>query len=192
VKLTKQLISRDKKAKEFGDGPWLDEPDLYEEEYAGRIIMIARHSALGHLCGYVCLVKGDPVTLFRDDLSAPDCPSPDIYGGVTYSEKTHDCYVPLYGAAERVVGEAIVPLWWLGFDAAHSPGASPGLAMLMSRISNAISSPNSKSIYGETGDYWTFAAVLAETRKMATEINKMRRKYEEVNKMRRVYEKEKH
>lgn len=95
-------ISKGAKAKHYGEGPWVDEPDYKELEINGYRCCIRRCGAqsddypfYGHLCGYVALPDSHPCARDKELVEGLD-----VHGGITYAE---------WGSGEFVVG----------FDAAH-------------------------------------------------------------------------
>ena len=89
----------------WGPGPWQDEPDRVEWEYAGFRCLVKRHPRFGNFCGYIALPAQHP---WRTENSAPRC-----HGGITFNGG------PL---EENDVN------YWVGFDAAHLDDFSPGSA----------------------------------------------------------------
>lgn len=111
----------------WGDGPWNDEPDKeqWTDETTGYACLLKRNK-LGALCGYVGIPPGHPwYQISYDDVRVGQ-DSPDVHGGLTYSDQCQEgpvgetiCHVPGPGEPE--------PLWWLGFDCAHAFDLSPGM-----------------------------------------------------------------
>lgn len=106
----------------WGSGPWLAEPDKeqWADEATGYPCLLKR-SPLGALCGYVGVPEGHP--WHGADYDAVE-PYPDVHGGLTYASLCQEgpedetiCHVPAPGEPE--------PLWWLGFDCAHSGDLMP-------------------------------------------------------------------
>jgi len=95
---------------DWGDGPWVKEPDKIQWEYKGMPCLIVR-GPMGALCGYVGVGKQHP--LYEQDggdLSA--------HGGITFTshcqqdDREHGvCHIPDPGEEDN--------LWWFGFDCAH-------------------------------------------------------------------------
>ena len=99
-------LSQEMKREAWGDGKWVDEPDLEEFEYEGfkciieRIYMWDKEKLVGefggHLCGYVQMPKDHP--LFSVEENSLDL---EVHGGITFDKKLEN--------GER----------WIGFDCAH-------------------------------------------------------------------------
>lgn len=136
------------KLKEFGAGPWMDEPDHVEFEHEGVPCIIHRN-AMGAWCGYAavppghpwhgkkysdrvpCANRGElgivsPIAAFleaaheEDGLVSLDC-LVDVHGGLTYSEKCQGdiCHEAKSGEPGDV--------WWFGFDCSHSGDLTPSM-----------------------------------------------------------------
>jgi hypothetical protein len=99
--------------KEWGDGPWQNEPDRLEFKSHGFDCLIQRVEWSGHLCGYVAVPEGHPY--FGKNYN--DVPA-EAHGGLTYSEHCngHICHKADEGSPE---------VWWLGFDCAHGGDLIP-------------------------------------------------------------------
>lgn len=102
---------------EWGDGPWMTEPDKlqWQDEATKLPCLIVRGS--GALCGYVGVSKGHPYfgreyQYIEDDI--------EIHGGLTYTNKCQYfiCHEVEEGEDENV--------WWIGFDCAHAGDYLPG------------------------------------------------------------------
>ena len=92
--------------KDYGRGPWDNEPDRVEFEHAGLHCLLHR-SWLGFWCGYVGVEKNHPFY----GVSRHDLPNLSVHGGkVTYTDACEGaiCHVPKPGESEH--------LWWIGFD----------------------------------------------------------------------------
>lgn len=111
------IFSKEEKLKNFGHGPWIDEPDLYIFEYQDIKCEIKRIIATevsgdvfgGYLCGYChfpdnYLVKG----LRNLDI--------DVHGGITFFEKCDENNVTI-----------------IGFDCAHSGDLVPSSEIIKER-----------------------------------------------------------
>src|SRR5437588_8775903 len=138
IALEREYHTRDKA--EWGDGPWLSEPDKAQwTDPATGLPCLAVRGQSGALCGYVGVTEGHPFFGVGYDADAtlpvnhrcdePYCrPSPehvlDVHGGVTFSEACDDgaedraiCHTPKPGESDHV--------WWIGFDCAHFYDFSP-------------------------------------------------------------------
>lgn len=92
-----------KDKKNWGDGPWQNEPDSFEKEYKGYKYMGLRN-VLGAWCGYVQIPKGNQYY----DKDYKDIEDLDVHGGLTYSGS---CGIP--------------DTFWIGFDCSHYLDYSP-------------------------------------------------------------------
>jgi len=107
----KHLYTPEAKLEWFGEGPWVDEPDLLEFTHNGiecRIIRVIskdgpNHVFGGHLCGYICLPKESKYYGKAYD----DIPI-EVHGGLTFGQNGD-------------VGQ------WIGFDCAHSVDVVPSM-----------------------------------------------------------------
>lgn len=104
---------------EWGNGPWLNEPDKVQfPDEATGLACVARRAPGGHWCGYVGVAPGHP--WYEKDYDAVDV---DVHGGLTYAAlcaEDHElgvCHVPDPGEPDE--------LWWFGFDCAHLYDLSP-------------------------------------------------------------------
>lgn len=101
---------------EWGDGPWLTEPDRVEWEHAGLPCLAARSEIGGNWCGYAAVPPGHP--LHGKDYNDVDV---DVHGGLTYASLCagHICHVPKPGEPDDV--------WWFGFDCGHCFDVMPAM-----------------------------------------------------------------
>ena len=99
---------------------WLDEPHTDEFEHAGLKCLILRHDELGHLCGYVGVLKGHPC-YGKDSEHMPydDLFPVEVHGGLTFSRVGNDGDTWPKG------------FWWLGFDCAHAWDVVPSIEELL-------------------------------------------------------------
>lgn len=108
-------LTRDEKLQQFGDGPWLDEPDRERFEHAGLPCLLRRSEHMGNWCGYVAVPPGHP--LHGMEMNAEAVQDLSAHGGITYAsecfgdENDGICHVPKPGEPDNV--------WWFGFDCAH-------------------------------------------------------------------------
>lgn len=137
---------------EWGPGPWQDEPDRVEFEYAGFPCLLAQ-GPLGNWCGYVGVSPGHRWH-GRDFADIEDA---DAHGGLTYSDacQGHICHVPKPGEPENV--------WWLGFDFGHAWDVIPS----MGALHRSIGAPPKPKSLAEHEHYWTTAEARAETARLA-------------------------
>jgi hypothetical protein len=140
--------------KNWGEGPWQQEPDRVDFRHAGFPCLLHRNHH-GNWCGYVGLAPGHP--FFGkpyDDVEV------DVHGGLTYSDKCSPpiCHVPEPGEPEN--------LWWLGFDCGHLLDLSPGIIADLPKIGLAHHIPH--HLAEET--YRTVEYVRAETERLAEQL----------------------
>ena len=103
---------------DWGDGPWMTEPDAVEWMHAGYACRILRHPVWGHLCGYVGVERTHPYYG-----RAPRDVDLEAHHDVNYAAKGKRgvvCHVPATGTS----GDCA--LWWFGFDCGHSFDLAPG------------------------------------------------------------------
>lgn len=84
----------------------------------------------------------------------------EIHGGLTYSDACQGaiCHVPLPGEPD--------PVWWFGFDCAHSGDVSPGLNSALLRVGGGL---------GHAGEYYKDVGyVKAEVEKLAAQLREMK------------------
>jgi hypothetical protein len=126
--------------KEWGEGPWQDEPDKVEwRDPETELPCLIVRNGLGALCGYVGIHRGHPwfakgySTCIegcgpnRCENSAHATPESliKVHGGLTYSDFSSGeiCHTALPGETK---------VWWFGFDCAHAGDYVPGLALIPS------------------------------------------------------------
>jgi len=103
--------------KNWGPGPWQDEPDRLEWEHEGLPCLMVRNMAVtGSWCGYVGI--GPDHALYGKEYGDLD-PEPDVHGGLTYSDfcQGYVCHTPQPGQPDKI--------WWLGFDCSHFMDLAP-------------------------------------------------------------------
>ncbi len=118
---TTTLLTREQKLNAWGEGEWIDEPDMVQFEHQGFKCEVKRIACLeyddtifgGHLCGYISVEKNHPWFDYnweaeRNEATYIDI---DIHGGISYLEPKGD-------------------LWELGFDCAHSCDITPSMEHL--------------------------------------------------------------
>lgn len=122
------------------EGPWKNEPDKeqWQDEATGMPCLLVRNR-MGSLCGYVGVDDShlwhgvgydqcvDPGCAHEDYCGYEKAPEgkTEVHGGLTYSDLCMEgpeaetvCHVPAPGEPD--------PVWWFGFDTAHSGDLSPG------------------------------------------------------------------
>ena len=148
---------------EWGDGPWMDEPDKrqWTDAATGLPCLIVRNTRLGQLCGYV----GVPATHLAHGQNHDEVPGDiDVHGGLTFSggcrhpdDEAHGiCHVPAPGEPDDV--------WWLGFDCGHASDLSPGLRATLASLGCNAHWPE---------EYRTVDYVAAECARLAKQLQEM-------------------
>jgi hypothetical protein len=135
---------------EWGDGPWQQEPDREDFEFAGFPCLALRNYH-GSWCGYVGVPPGHPAHgVPYDDVDV------NVHGGLTYSNRCQEpiCHSPKPGESDDV--------WWLGFDCGHGFDFIPGLVAVLKTIGVDHYS------YGEV--YRDLNYVKAEIRSLAEQL----------------------
>lgn len=122
--VTKVIIPRALRLEVWGDGPWLDEPDRVDFEFAGIPCLLRRNAyagkpdaSMGNWCGYAAVAPGHP--LHGAGYYAAEEAGVRAHGGLTYASACAGeiCHVPKPGEPDDV--------WWFGFDCAHSGDLVP-------------------------------------------------------------------
>ncbi len=105
-------------SEKWESGPWDGEPDkvLWRDEATG-LHCIARRGGIGAWCGYVAVEPGHPAHGLSSDQVHERLPDLSVHGGLTFAEGCHDT-----GEQDAICHPADddKPVWWLGFDCAHS------------------------------------------------------------------------
>lgn len=105
---------------DWGDGPWMDEPDKMQwQDGETGLPCLAVRNHFGSWCGYVGVSPDHPAYgLGYDDVRTASGDWPDVHGGLTYAghcrdgdEATNICHVPEPGEPDKV--------FWFGFDCNH-------------------------------------------------------------------------
>lgn len=104
------------KFEQWGDGPWVNEPDRVEFESHGYACVMRRNFMRGTWCGYVGVPEGHPNYGKWDE-------SLDVHGGVTYAED----HFPESGKPRS-------DLWWTGFDCGHAFDYAPADAAMWREV----------------------------------------------------------
>jgi len=144
-------------------GPWDAEPDKrqWPDPATDLPCLIVRHTALGHLCGYVGVPLGHPLHgAGGDEL--------DVHGGVTFAGR---CQPHPTGGEGEAICHVAGPgepddVWWFGFDCAHHLDESPSDVMLRVRFRLPELLANGERI----GTYRDVPYVTAECAKLATQL----------------------
>ncbi len=165
--------------KEWGPGPWQDEPDRLEWRYKGFPCLMVRNSNVtGSWCGYVGVAPGHPwhgkgysfctrKSICKKQKTSGWCDhTPDhlirVHGGLTYANECHGhiCHVPKAGEPDHV--------FWFGFDCSHCDDLAP-------KLSATCKSVGAGSDFLDHGHYWTVAEVKAETERLARQLAKVKK-----------------
>lgn len=137
---------------EWGDGPWLTEPDREEWRHESGLPMLAVRGPHGAWCGYVGVPPGHPWH-GRDpfDLGV------DVHGGLNYASTCIGviCHQPLPGEPDNV--------WWLGFDCSHTFDLAPETEALVRKVTDWFRGTRG-------GHYWTLDEVREEVSRLAEQV----------------------
>jgi hypothetical protein len=137
---------------EWGEGPWLTEPDHVDFEHLGYPCILHRNKH-GSWCGYVGVPADHPwFGKGYDDVDA------EVHGGLTYAE-------PCQGDVCHPGNE---PRHWLGFDCTHAFDKAPEMdaALASYKLPDGGSEP-CKEWFGEPVTYKDLDYVKAETERLA-------------------------
>jgi hypothetical protein len=167
--VAKVIIPLEQRREQWGVGPWLDEPDRVDFEFAGLPCLLHRNIRTdgryspAAWCGYVAVPPGHP--LHGLGYGSPEVDHAmrvrGVHGGLTYSEACagHICHVPKPGEPDDV--------WWFGFDCNHSGDLAPGLAKGFGATGGA---PESCRLTLPGDEYRDIAYVYAETIALAAQL----------------------
>ena len=160
---TKEYRTFDKS--EWGDGPWMSEPDKlqWQDEATGLPCLIVRNTRVtGALCGYVGLAEGHP-----DFGKGYDDVPVEVHGGLTFAEFCRDSDDEAEGICHRPAPGEPDHVWWLGFDCSHASDISPRMETIYRKW------PLGRTLYGggleET--YKPIAYVKAEVTQLAAQLH---------------------
>lgn len=115
------VVSKQWREDNWGQGPWMDEPDEVYFESHNLPCCLLRNRRTGTWCGYVGVTHDhwaavedfNALTRYLDETAEGRRMYP--HGGITYSS-------PLLLNASVLVDPK---MWWLGFDAAHAGDLIP-------------------------------------------------------------------
>ena len=134
MEIKKHLYTAEQKQKWWGEGEWVNEPDIVSFEHNGiecKILRIAAREPVqeefvfgGHMCGYCKIPKQHP--FYGKDLIGNEDIEIDMHGGITYSQKNSE-YIP-----ELSEGH------WIGFDCGHSHDVIPSMQFLRKLFKSPI------------------------------------------------------
>jgi hypothetical protein len=110
----------------FGPGPWADEPDHVQFEWAGLPCLAVRQPDLGSWCGYAGVPPGHP-------LHGVDSDS-DLLDGI-HSRREVDYSAACFGLICHLAkpGED-EPVWWFGMHFSHAFDLSPGTEFTLQQL----------------------------------------------------------
>jgi hypothetical protein len=161
------LYTKEEKIKWFGEGEWVDEPDVIEFEHAGLRCCVCRnvsretceefHMWGGNLNGYVGIDETHPL----------------------YGKKTHEIYLDVHGGV--TFSDHTDKGAWIGFDCAHSEDLVPSTQQIKKELFDDIFPANWKlrkcPIFNPT--YRNKEYVISECKKLADQIKTMKLNIEE-------------
>lgn len=151
--------------KEWGPGPWQDEPDRVEFRAHGLPCLMVRNPAMGHWCGYAAVDESHP--LYGIDYGDTEF---EAHGGITYAGGCHKpagiCHEPLPGESADV--------WWFGFDCAHAwdymPASAPLLRETKAKFLSAYPELESVGRYERPDIYRDEPYVRAQCTELAAQL----------------------
>lgn len=144
--------------KDWGEGPWGNEPDRVEFKHAGFQCLLSRNPLMGNWCGYVGVPKGHKAYGIAFDKAESDL---TVHGGITY---TNPC-----GGNICHVTEEEDDLYWLGFDCAHSFDIVPRMAKTLESLGDLPDDPWMGRMEYRSVDY-----VRREAEKLAEQLASLR------------------
>lgn len=123
--IKKHLYTKEEKIKWFGEGEWVEEPDLVEFTHDGIECRVLRRCLKepctkeeyyfgGHLCGYISVPSDHPI--YGKDILDLDF---DVHWRLTYGEFENDKY-------------------WIGFDCMHSGDYCPSMELFKKQYRDEI------------------------------------------------------
>lgn len=130
---TEYLWDRATRIERWGEGPWLDEPDVCEWNFYSIRCFMRRHPEIGSWAGYVGLQRGHPWYGLDDD----DIPASAHRGLSWVSDNLSFDDVTELGAA-FFPSPTEQPLWWVGFHTGHGDDLPPHAAKLLPSPMGAV------------------------------------------------------
>lgn len=114
----KEYTTIDRVKEKWPSGPWDNEPDKvsWVDQNTKLDCLAVRHPQSGHWCGYVGVSEGHPD--FGKDYMDVDY---NAHGGLTFAGPCD----PAEPVETGVCHISETPVWWFGFDCAHSGDSSP-------------------------------------------------------------------
>ena len=120
-----EIVNQDWRLKKnWGDGDWNNEPDFQFFKYNKHLCVVIRHPYLGHLLGYVLILKASKAGNPEFDVH-----SLDVHGGITYA--SDNFYFKHRLPAEYQTGEFVA----VGFDCAHYQDIIPSHGAMINSMS---------------------------------------------------------
>lgn len=164
--MTEIIMNSENKRLWWGEGPWVDEPDVLEFVHNGIACRILRIVAMdgpnetinifgGHLCGYVCIPYDHQD--YNKDVSSPDFSEYDVHGGLTFGKLFDD------------------NTFWIGFDCAHSGDLIPSMTDIRKSINEDLIKKHPNIDFSQircfNSDYKTWDYVLEQVKHLADQVN---------------------
>jgi hypothetical protein len=163
--MTEIIVNSENKRLWWGEGQWVDEPDVLEFVHNDIFCKIIRVAALdgpqekvyifgGHLCGYVCIPFGHQD--YNKDIFSRDSYEYEVHGGLTMGE--------LYDDGK----------FWIGFDCGHSGDLVPSMIDIKKFIKKNIMKKNHAIDFSKVAHfnptYKTWDYVLEQVKHLADQV----------------------
>jgi hypothetical protein len=111
---------------QWGEGPWLDEPDVVIWGDADTFMTcFAIRNMAGAWCGYVAVDDKHP--LYGVAYTAPELDDAPAHGGLTYSGAAHELSALVQAGFVRNADTASA--WLFGFDCCHAFDLMPAVSI---------------------------------------------------------------
>lgn len=154
--------------RQIEDKPWEKESDRAEWKHESGLDCLINRNGHGAWCGYVAIPQSHP--LYEKTWNDMAVQNLDVHGGITYNNKCH-------GKICHVADDKDGPVWWLGFDCAHSGDYLPmskdrdtaAFYNMMGDVADMILGKRS-SLISEWETYRDQEFVTSETNKLAVQL----------------------
>lgn len=150
--------------KQWGPGPWQDEPDRIEFKHAGFDCLLVRNVHMGNWCGYVAVPQDHAAAGWAYD----DVPV-GVHGGLTYA-----------GSCEGIIchstDEEFDGVYWFGFDCAHYMDEIPGMLAIRKMMAEKMPRFDVADPFRPKMIYRTAEWARGQTENLAQQLADMGRK----------------